>query len=136
MALLPAPKIELSEGTSGVPKTRGARPWVNTALGVGHMVLLKKIFNYIAVEETPPPLHGELFPISSKGSFMCTHRIARTYHNLCYTRREALARTGNSSIQRCQPGTTHICTIMTKHPYNLQKNPYKLSAPLQNPILV
>ena len=28
--------------------------------------------------------------------------------------------------QRCQPGTT-ICKIMTKNPYNLQKNPYKLS---------
>ena len=38
--------------------------------------------------------------------------------------------------QRCQPGTTNICKIMTKNPYNLQKNPYKLSTPLQNTILV
>ena len=38
-------------------------------------------------------------------------------------------------IQRCQPGTT-ICKIMIKNPYNLQKNPYKLSTPLQKTILV
>ena len=35
-----------------------------------------------------------------------------------------------------QPGTTHICKIMTKNPYNLLKNPYKLSTPLRNTILV
>ena len=29
--------------------------------------------------------------------------------------------------QRCQPGTTPICKIMTKNPYNLQTNPYNLS---------
>ena len=39
------------------------------------------------------------------------------------------------SRQRCQPGTTPICKIMTKNPYNLQKNPYQLSTPLQNTIL-
>ena len=38
--------------------------------------------------------------------------------------------------QRCQPGSTHICKIMTKNLYNLQKNPYKLSTPLQNTNLV
>ena len=38
--------------------------------------------------------------------------------------------------QRRKPGTTPICKIMTKNPYNLQTNPYKLSTPLQNTILV
>ena len=42
----------------------------------------------------------------------------------------------HSQLQRCQPGTTPISKIMTKNPYNLQKNPYKLSTPLQNTILV
>ena len=42
----------------------------------------------------------------------------------------------NSVHQRCQPGTTPISKIMTKNPYNLQRNPYKLSTPLQNTILV
>ena len=39
-----------------------------------------------------PPLHGLLFPISSKGSFNAP------YHGLCYTSRGALAGTRNSSI--------------------------------------
>ena len=45
--------------------------------------------------------HGLLFPISSKGSFICTipHRIAHT--TACYTNRGALAGPRNSSIQTC-----------------------------------
>ena len=35
------------------------------------------------------PPHGLLFPISSKGSFICI--IPQTYHGLCYTSRGALA---------------------------------------------
>ena len=35
------------------------------------------------------PPHGLLFPISSKGSFICI--IPQTYHSLCYTSRGALA---------------------------------------------
>ena len=42
----------------------------------------------------PLPPHGLLFPISSKGSFICiTHRQDNTYHILCYTSRGALAGT-------------------------------------------
>ena len=45
------------------------------------------------------PPHGLLFPISSKGSFMCIiHRQDNTYHSLCYTSRGALAGTRNSSM--------------------------------------
>ena len=36
--------------------------------------------------------HGLLFPISSKGSFICT------FHDLCYTSRGELAGTRNSSL--------------------------------------
>ena len=36
--------------------------------------------------------HRLLFPISSKGSFICL-RQDNTYHGLCYTSREALAGT-------------------------------------------
>ena len=36
--------------------------------------------------------------------------------------------TSLASHQRCQPGTTHICKIMTKNPYNL-------STPLRSTIL-
>ena len=43
------------------------------------------------------PPHGLLFPINSKGSFICT--IPQTgYHGLCYTSRGALAGTRNSSM--------------------------------------
>ena len=41
-----------------------------------------------------PPLHGLLFPISSKGYFICTiHRQESTYLGFCYTSCEALAGT-------------------------------------------
>ena len=39
----------------------------------------------------PLPPQRLLFPISSKGSFICTsHRQDSTYHSLCYTSRGAL----------------------------------------------
>ena len=45
----------------------------------------------------PPP--GLLFPINSKGSFICTTlRQDSTYHGLCYTSRGALAGTRNSTM--------------------------------------
>ena len=58
----------------------------------------------------PLPPHGLLFPISSKGSFICTipDRIAQ--HGLCYTSRGALAGTRNSSMGpplRFDPTTHH-----------------------------
>ena len=47
------------------------------------------IYSYMASDSERgnllPPLHGLLFPISSKGSFICT------YHILCYTSRGALS---------------------------------------------
>ena len=45
----------------------------------------------------PLPPHRLLFPISSKGSFICTipHRQDSTYHGICYTSRGALAGTRN-----------------------------------------
>ena len=47
----------------------------------------------------PLPPHGLLFPINSKGSFICTiHRQDDTYHSLCYTTRGALAGMRNSSM--------------------------------------
>ena len=42
------------------------------------------------------PPHRLLFPINSKGSFIC--RQDNTYHSLCYTSRGALAGTRNSSM--------------------------------------
>ena len=48
--------------------------------------------------ENPLPPHRLLFPISSNGSFICTHRQDSTYHGLCYTSRGALAGTINSSM--------------------------------------
>ena len=45
----------------------------------------------------PLPPHRLLFPISSKGSFICI--IPQTgYHGLCYTSRGALTGTRNSSM--------------------------------------
>ena len=44
----------------------------------------------------PLPPHGLLFPITSKGSFICT--IPQTHHGLCYTSRGALAGTRNSAM--------------------------------------
>ena len=46
--------------------------------------------------ENPLPPHRLLFPISSKGSFIC--RQVNTYHSLCYTSRGALGGTRNSSM--------------------------------------
>ena len=37
------------------------------------------------------PPHRLFFPISSKGSFICTSSHDSTYHSLCYTNRGALA---------------------------------------------
>ena len=49
--------------------------------------------------DNPLPPHGLLFPINSKGSFICSsHRQDCTYHSLCYTSRGALAGTRNSSM--------------------------------------
>ena len=45
----------------------------------------------------PLPPHGLLFPINSKGSFICTISTD-TYLGLCYTSRGALAGTRNSSM--------------------------------------
>ena len=42
--------------------------------------------------------HGILFPISSKGSFIWSHRQDNTYHDLWYTNCGALAKTRNSSV--------------------------------------
>ena len=53
--------------------------------GIGHMVK-----DHSDNERGNPLLpHGLLFPISSKGSFIC--RQDNTYHHLCYTSRGALA---------------------------------------------
>ena len=47
----------------------------------------------------PLPPHGLLFLISSKVFLYApSHRQGSTYHGLCYTSREALARTRNSSM--------------------------------------
>ena len=47
----------------------------------------------------PLPPHWLLFPISSKGLFICiSHRQNNTYHGVCYTSRGALAGTRNSSM--------------------------------------
>ena len=48
-----------------------------------------------------PPLHGLLFPISSKHSFICIiPQTGYTYHSLCYTSRGALAGMRNTAA-RC-----------------------------------
>ena len=67
------------------------------------------IYGYMASDHSdsekgnPLPPHGLLFPINSKGSFYASsHRQDSTYHGLCYTSREALAGTRNSSV-----GSTH-----------------------------
>ena len=46
----------------------------------------------------PLPPHGLLFPISSKGSLISSHRQDNTYNGLCYTSRGALAGTRNISM--------------------------------------
>ena len=51
--------------------------------GVGHMVK-----DHSDIERGNPLLpHGLLFPINSKGSFICTIPQDSTYHGLCYTSR-------------------------------------------------
>ena len=52
----------------------------------------------------PLPPHGLLFPINSKGSFICTIQDS-TYHGLCYTNRGALAGTRNSSMDPPHEGS-------------------------------
>ena len=57
----------------------------------------------------PLPPHGLLFPIRSKGSFICiTHRQDNTYHGLCYTSRGALAGTKNSSMGSLRSHNIHF----------------------------
>ena len=47
------------------------------------------------------PPHRLLFPISSKGSFICaSHRQDNTYHGFWYTSRGVLAGTRNSLSER------------------------------------
>ena len=47
----------------------------------------------------PLPPHRILFPINSKGSFICTIlQTGSTYHGLCYTSHGTLAGTRNSSV--------------------------------------
>ena len=53
--------------------------------------------------------HRLLFPISSKGSFICIPQD-NTYHSLCYASRGALAGTRNSSMG-------HIMDINTIAPH-------------------
>ena len=59
--------------------------------GVGHMV---KDHSDSQRGNPLPPLHGLLFSISSKGSFICT--IPQTGYSLCYPIRGALAGTRNT----------------------------------------
>ena len=54
--------------------------------GVGHMVK----DHSDSERGNPLPRHRLLFPINSKGSFIC-HRQVSTHHGLCYTSRGALA---------------------------------------------
>ena len=49
------------------------------------------------------PPHGLLFPISSKGSFICIKN--NTYHNHCYTSRGALAGTRNRNESNLMPNS-------------------------------
>ena len=81
--------------------------------GVGHMV--KDHSDNERGNLLPP--HGLLFPISSKGSFIC-HTQDNTYHSLCYTSHGALAGTRNSSMGppwRIDPTTHHT---MSEHSYH------------------
>ena len=67
--------------------------------GVRHMVK----YHTDSERGNPLPPHGLLFPISSKGSFICT------YHSLCYTSRGALAepvRVNQRAV--CGPGLLYI----------------------------
>ena len=66
--------------------------------GVGHMV---KDHSDSERGNTLLP-HGLLFPISSKGSFICKIPQDSTYHCLCYTSCGALAGMRNMSIRMQQ----------------------------------
>ena len=47
----------------------------------------------------PLPQHGLLFPVSSKGTFICIiPQTGYTYHGLCYTSRAAVTGMRNSSM--------------------------------------
>ena len=71
--------------------------------GVRHMVK-----DHSASEKgNPLPPHRLLFPINSKGSFICT--IPQTYHSLCYTSHGALAGTRNSSMGPPLEGSIRRC---------------------------
>ena len=72
---------------------------------VGHMV---KDHSDSDKENTLPPLHGLLFPISSKVCFIYapSHRQDSAYYGICYTSRAALAGTRhwlNGSTMRDDP---------------------------------
>ena len=55
----------------------------------------------------PLPPHRLLFPINSKGYFICTiPQQDSTYHGLCYSSRGALAGTRNSSMGSPHEGST------------------------------
>ena len=61
--------------------------------GVGHMAK----DHSDSKRGNPLPPHGLLFPINSKGSFICTIPQTLLHTRLCYTSRGALAGTRNSS---------------------------------------
>ena len=68
------------------------------------------------------PPHGLLFPINSKGSFICTfHTQGNTYHSLCYTSREALA--GRRNIHGSTPWRIDLTTHCTM---SIRRNVLKL----------
>ena len=55
----------------------------------------------------PLPPHRLVFPINSKGSFICTiPQKDSTYHGLCYTSRGTLVGTRNSSM-----GSADECNV-------------------------
>ena len=59
---------------------RPISPWANALTTELHLALIWRRTTKIACEENPlPPLHGLLFPISSKGSFICTIPQTRQY---------------------------------------------------------
>ena len=69
--------------------------------GVGHMVK----DHSDSERENPLPPHGLLFPIISKGSFICTvPQQDSTYHGLCYTSRG----TRNSSMGPPHEGSIRL----------------------------
>ena len=89
----------------------------------------------------PLPPHGLLFPVNSKGSFMCTISTDRitTYHGLCYTSRGALAGTRNSSMgpphddpshhERTLLPRSYISLLITSHVVQIRKKPRLVDFP-------